>query len=717
MADVRLVITADTNNYVRNVKQAQKAQEDFHKTVKTNTQREKGLIEDIEESLAGLREARRKAFNVEDIEKYNRKIKEAERDLQEYNQAGLKAQKTTESFSSSISKWVLSLGGAAMILGKLKEAFLQTVQGMNLFNNVAAVTKQALNDIVSGTGLSIANMRTALLAQQQLNNLRLKDYKVNLQISKYNREFQEQYAKSVDQTLSDTEKLAAIDGALASHAKMVKIQLENIKEEIDIYKGLVEANPTNEKYIQQLFALLGQYEETKAQAAAETKRLFSRQTGIKKETEQKELEERKKMIDAWHKEIEEDNKKALEIQQKFQDLSLKLLDDYDKSVIDSLEGAEKLKAQREYDLKQIAAFKKQLEALGKLSDIQEEQFQVLVGNINKAFADAMVKYTKLTPDQKTAISEALVGSIDLPGLQKSFIKTTTPTDPYAEFSFWKLLGIDEESDEGKEQIAAFEESADKIKGIIDDLYQKRVEDATRNRELLDQQILELQNSIQTEAILTRDGYASNVSLKKQELAQLQKERDAALRQEEKTIQRQKQLEAISQTVSLMSSAANLIKQLTSKGGVVGLVLAVGAIASLYALWANAKTKASESTRLAEGGSGDDKGIIKGKRHFQGGERFRDNIEVEDGEAWGVLNRRATKQFGPVFHEMISSFNRGELPEIASPSVNVVMDTKGTNKRLDAVKGELVKANSKKEIAFTGDKKIIRNGNSVRIVYK
>lgn len=719
MADVRLILTADTNNYVRNVKEAQKAQQDLHKTVRENTRREKGLIEDIEDELGKLRDARRKAFSIEDIEKYNRKIKEAEKDLQEYNQAGLKAQKTTDSLSTSIGKWALSLGGAAMLLGKLKEAFKQTVQGMNLFNQVAAITKQALHDIASGAGLSIASLRNAAIAQKELNNLRLKQYQDNLKISKLDADFQEKYLASMDRTLEATERMAAVDEAIAKSREKNKVALEEINEELRIYLKLQKANPTNEEYIKRVFELAMQREDVRRQAALEIKRLTGTRSGIEKEEEDKILAERKKMIDAWHKEIEEGNKKSLEIQKQFQDLSLKLLEEYDKSVIDSLEGADKLRAQREYDLKQIAALKKQIEAIGKLSDIQESQFEVLVLNINKAFAKAMVKYTKLTPDQKKAVSDALLSSVaELPGeLRKSNIKTL-PIDPYAEdFSIWKLLGVDEDSDEGKEQIQIFEESAEKIKDVIDDVYQKRVDDATRTRELLDQRILELQNSIQTEAIINRDGYAANVSAKKQELEALQKERDAALKAEEKTIQRQKQLEAISQTVSLMSSAANLIKQLTSKAGVVGLVLAVGAIAGLYSLWANAKAKASESTRLAEGGSGDDTGIIKGKRHYQGGERFTDNIEVEHGEAWGVLNRKATKQFGPVFHEMISSFNRGELPTITAPAVNVNMDTKGTNKRLDAVKSELVKANSKKEIAFAGNKKIVRSGNSVRIVLK
>lgn len=717
MPDVRLTITADTEGYVRGVKDAQRAHEDFNKRVREGTKRDKESVEDLMDQLKKLKDAWKNAYNVADIDKYQRKIEEVEKKLRDYHTTATKSAEATESIGQKIGGALLRFGGLIAILNKVKDAFAETVQGINLFNNIAAVTRQAFNDLVNGIILDFGRMHQALKIQQELNAARLKEYQDNILIARANRQFQEAYTASVDQTLSDSEKLLKIDEALAAHNRKLKLQIGVIKEELDAYRKLVEMNPTNEKNLKRFYELVARYEEIQASAASEVKRLMSRKTGLE---EAKQKEDRKRLIEAWHKEIEADNAayaEKLRIQKQFQDLSKKLLDDYDRSMIASLEGAAKLKAQRDFELRQIAEFKSYIQQLGQLSDIQEEQFKTLVQNVYNAFNKAMVKYVTISPEQKDAISKALIGNLpDLPGLQKSYIQQYQE-DPYGKISIWKLIGIDEESEEGMEQIEAFKRAAGEIKRVIDDVFAKRVEDARRNRELMDQRIVELQNSINTEAILTRDGYASNVSLKKQELEALKKERQAALIEEEKAIKRQRSMEAISQTVSLMSSAANLTKSLTSKAGVVGLVLAATAIASLFAMWANVKSKATNVTRLATGGSGDDTGIIKGRRHYQGGERFTDNIEVEEGEAWGVLNRRASGRYGKVFHDMVESFNRGMIPEVVAPSVNVAVDTKGTNRRLDAVKAELVKANTKKEIVYSGNRKIIRFGNSVRIINK
>lgn len=127
-----------------------------------------------------------------------------------------------------------------------------------------------------------------------------------------------------------------------------------------------------------------------------------------------------------------------------------------------------------------------------------------------------------------------------------------------------------------------------------------------------------------------------------------------------------------------------------------------------------------SQPLAKGGSGDDSGMVTGKRHSEGGERFLDHIEVESGEAWGVLSRKATAKYGRDFHEIVSSFNRGEMPTVA-PLVNtsVLVNNDGSNTRLDKVIAEQQKLNSKftesAQVSIIKGKKYIVKGNSTRII--
>ena len=53
----------------------------------------------------------------------------------------------------------------------------------------------------------------------------------------------------------------------------------------------------------------------------------------------------------------------------------------------------------------------------------------------------------------------------------------------------------------------YRKPADTVKGIIDDVFDKRVENAQRERELLDNQIQETQNALELEVALMQEGYA------------------------------------------------------------------------------------------------------------------------------------------------------------------------------------------------------------------
>ena len=79
MAEVELILKANNSQYVSKVKEAQKATQELHNTASKGAQREKGLMQDIEDEITKLQELRKKAWKVEDIEKYNQKISEQTR--------------------------------------------------------------------------------------------------------------------------------------------------------------------------------------------------------------------------------------------------------------------------------------------------------------------------------------------------------------------------------------------------------------------------------------------------------------------------------------------------------------------------------------------------------------------------------------------------------------------------------------------------------------
>lgn len=408
---------------------------------------------------------------------------------------------------------------------------------------------------------------------------------------------------------------------------------------------------------------------------------------------------------------------AAQSKEKYYQKLLQLQDEYDKAIIESLTGEDKLKAVRDYELKQIELFRSEIEALGELTPEMQSQLEYLAQRIHETFKEAMLQYSKVTPEQQDAISKALLSGVDLPGIQKSFIKTFEG-DQF-DFSLWDKLGFSEEdTEELKEKLG---DAFDEIGDTLQDYYDAEFENAQRHREILDQRVSETQRAVEAEIELYKAGYASNVDAKKKELEDVQKARDKALAEEEKAQKRQLVIESALQAAALASAVANLFSKETKKLGLLGVVSAGIGVASMLVSFASsiAKINSATSYKLAEGGSGSDTGVVTGKRHSQGGERFTDHIEVEGGEAWGVLSRPATQKYGEVFHEMVSSFNKDKMPSFVPISNSIMVENNGPNTRLDKVIKEQRRLNeailSQPQVSISGSKKIVKQGNKIRIV--
>ena len=285
---------------------------------------------------------------------------------------------------------------------------------------------------------------------------------------------------------------------------------------------------------------------------------------------------------------------------------------------------------------------------------------------------------------------------------------------------WDKLGFNDEQVEAtKENLkAVFDATTD----VLNQIFEQRVADAQRTRELLDTQISETQQALEAEMELMKEGYANNVDAKRVELESLKSEREKALKEEEKALKAKKAMDTAMQITSLITATANIFKGYSALP-VVGQVLALAAIASMFAAFAAAKIRASAAAKLAEGGAGTDTGIITGRTHKQGGERFLDHVEVERGEMWGVLSKRATAKYGKQFNQIVTSFNKDQIPvaQMADVNNNILIDVSQTNERLDRVQNELIKLNqhfgNNIQIRETPTVRIEKKGNRTRIIRK
>jgi hypothetical protein len=415
------------------------------------------------------------------------------------------------------------------------------------------------------------------------------------------------------------------------------------------------------------------------------------------------------------KKIDTETKKSKE---DFYNKLEQLQEQYDKKVVESLTGEDKLEAIRDYELKQIDILRNELVSLGELTPEMKKQLDFLAQQVNEAFTESLYKL-RSSPEKEMKTTVALLkGLPTISELAKSYIKTSD--EDQFKFSLADKLGLDEEGIQDiKEALgSAFGDISDALQGY----YDKEFENAEKHRELLDQRVSETQQALDDEIALYEAGYASNVAAKQKELVALQKARDEALKEEEKALKRQLILESALQAASLASAVAVLFKKGAEKLGLGGIIAAGINIAAMFAAFAASVAKIRSATaayKLEEGGSGTDYGIVTGKRHSQGGENFLDHVEVEKGESWGVLSRPASEKYGKVFHEMVSSFNKNEMPSFMPVTNQVRVENSGPNTRLDRVNTSINKLNDnltkQSHISHIGNKKIIKSGNKIRIV--
>lgn len=671
MEEIELRLVTNNSQAVKGVRELAAESDKLYKNNEKNQKREKGLIADIEDEMVRLQKARRDAFRIEDVEKYNRKIAEAKQGLKEYEEAGLKADQKTKSLTESIGKWALSLGGAAMALKLVKDAVLATTTGINAFNIAGAVAKQVMYNLVTGSQSLTAGLGNVIAAQKKLNELRIQDkidtYNAKIQLVLYNKALVE----AKDQTRSITDRIKSYDDALAFHNKAIDIEIESARAQVKAYSDILDVSPDNEKAKLAFIDFNTKIIDLEINRNASMKEISSMRSGMIKKEIDDELKWRtdlhndlQKLADEQIKIDEENSKKRIEDNKKF-------WEDYDKWFEDNLE---KIQSEPE----KIDAFFKEWERQTELDIKRRERNLEKDADIIKQFFADWERETEIDIAKRR-----------------------------------KLLDEDEELK--NQRIEALKDTAFEIADALSGITQRNFQDAQRNRQILDDRISETQRSLDQEIQLYEAGYASNVAAKQKELDNLKVIRDKALKDEEAARKKMVAIESLIQSANLVTSATSLIKQ-GAKLGPIGLAIAAASIAAMFALFSSIKGKASSATKLASGGHGE----VTGRLHSQGGESFLSHVEVEQGERWGVLSRPASRRYGKAFGQMVDSFNRNQLVIPKTGTVNnILLDTSMTNGRLERVESQLIKLNQyfegQETMSDNGRISVQKKGSTTRII--
>ncbi len=696
MDEVEIRLVTNNSQAVKGIRQVAEESKKTSASVESANQKQKRSVEDLNKAIKDLFETQKKGFSTtKQVEDYTKQMEDLKNELDDVTKSNneledsqKKVEKTGGGLLKSVGNWAAGFVSLTAIIGLLKKAFLETEAGLRTFNTIGAVTKQILYGMVTGDKLLLSGIILSVKANNELEKQRIQQRKNIVEIAKAQRVYDELYFESSKQTKTGAERLTILNQAMIQHELLMDKKIKNAKDELYGIELLLAARPEETELLDAHARKLAEIEGLEGDRVSETRRLEAQRTGIIKE----ELDKRKNKLEEYNK------------------TALKLLDDYDKSNIESLKGTEKLKAIRDFGIKQIYELRIQLAKLGTVTKEQDAIFEKLSTNVWKAFYEGMAKEGKPTPEQKTAISKALLGGVKKLSNELDDYNVVTPTKE-TEFSVWSLIGINVEEDEGQKMVDNFKTAANEIYDVIDSINDKRVEDTQRNRELLETQISELESELETEAELYAAGYASNVEAKKKELEDVKKQREVALKTEEEALKKQRNLDSIQQASSLLTASANMFKG-WSTIPFVGQVLAIAAIGAMLVAFAATRKQVNETTKLAKGAHGE----ITGKLHSEGGERFLDHIEVEQGEKWGVLSRPASRKYGRIFENMVDSFNKDKLmiPDAISNN-NILVENTGPNKRLDEVNHNLKRMSAKEDTQIIGNVMIIRKGNRTRKV--
>ena len=177
-----------------------------------------------------------------------------------------------------------------------------------------------------------------------------------------------------------------------------------------------------------------------------------------------------------------------------------------------------------------------------------------------------------------------------------------------------------------------------------------------------------QSRLDKEIEARNNGYANNVVAAQKEVDLAKKQQEKAQKDKEKAVKQQQALDTIVQTSSLITASANIWSSL-SVIPIIGVGLAVAALATMWGSFAAAKIKAAQVTKAQSESYGDGTvELLNGGSHQSGndvdlgtkadGTRRR----AEGGEYFAVINKRSSRRFRHIIPDVINSLNRGTFAD-------------------------------------------------------
>ena len=345
-------------------------------------------------------------------------------------------------------------------------------------------------------------------------------------------------------------------------------------------------------------------------------------------------------------EIEENRKKAVEMQQD------------EEEIIAKYENRQLKEAADFYNKRAMLNFKhyQELERSEfELSDRTEREKTVFRLEQEKARLQKVLELNE-TASEKLSDEEIQTIKNTIERIDKEVVKESKPRDLY------DILGI-RLTDEQKGGIG---QVLDNVKSAIDGIVDSWNKAADAALESANKQVEAAQATLDAQLQAQRDGYAADVDMAAKELQLAKSNQAKAIEEKKKAQQAQIAIDSVTQAVSLITASAEIWKAL---GGIpyVGPALAIAGIATMWGSFAYAKVKAFQEASSVQYGEGTVE-LLEGGSHASGNDidlgRKKDGTRrrAEGGEFFAVINKRNSRKYKDVIPDVINSFNDGTFAD-------------------------------------------------------
>lgn len=253
--------------------------------------------------------------------------------------------------------------------------------------------------------------------------------------------------------------------------------------------------------------------------------------------------------------------------------------------------------------------------------------------------------------------------------------------------------------------------------------QARVDLANTMVEQSQRELDATKSTLDQEIAARANGYANNVALAQQEYLEKQRINEQALAEQQAAVEAQERLNTIMQVTSLITASAQVFSSFSGIP-IVGIPLAIAAIATMFGAFAAAKVQANQLAAKTYGEGGTE--LLSGGSHQSGRDiplgTMPDGRErrAEGGEYLAVINKRSSRKYGSVIPAVIDALNAGVFEQKYGNAfrgdAGIVVNVDGSTDAIERFHDDMKKAMGRKtETRLADGTRVITYGHTRKII--